>query len=552
MNDDKRTDETTRDGEQLVTKSESVGPDRRSVLKAGGLAGVAGVLGEMELVKRVAGQTEPTDAAHTTQAQGGVTADAIDEGFANVVNVVDAGGDPTGNQSVTPVLRNVAADNTLIKFPQGRYKMDGGLRFTGFDKFGMVGTDATIAPTTDDEFSGYYCFKLGVEGDEGGLLLFQGFDYDLTPNNTGEKAIETYVTDSLWASDITINGRHDTPSESGGTFAVTDPSGYGFVERFVFPNGTSAVFNSEGNQKGGRSGITVPYASLGTMCFRDCVINRCHDNGMYTKGGGGKIVVRGGTYTNSCVSNIRIAGRDSEIRNARVSVYKNPSGFYNQTGIRVDGGSNVLLKNVRMKFRQPNGPGIEVYDEVESLNVLDTNIVYSNKPAVGISIAPNTGTTRISNVDITYTDENTGDAAILLKGGGQTADYAYVSDVTVTGPATGDTPFYQEAIVAFRDHTEFRNVTLEQNGPGNRQGITVLGDDCLVADCDLSATLHPLIVQGVNQRVDTNTLESDSGAAGLLITSSAADVDVVKNTVHGGIYDSGATDVVRIANTYPS
>ena len=114
--------------------------------------------------------------------------------YGTVIDMTEVGADDDGNDSITPVLREHADDDTLLYFPSGEYYMDEQFRFTGFENFGIVGDEATIVPANyydfDDNGGSYRLFRLGVEYDPGTDLRFEGFTIDQTADDTGIRVIE--------------------------------------------------------------------------------------------------------------------------------------------------------------------------------------------------------------------------------------------------------------------------------------------------------------------------------------------------------------------------
>jgi hypothetical protein len=68
----------------------------------------------------------------------GSSAAASYEAYDHIVDVVEAGADDTGTESITPVLEELRADDTASVFPEGRYYMENQLRYTGFDNVGFL------------------------------------------------------------------------------------------------------------------------------------------------------------------------------------------------------------------------------------------------------------------------------------------------------------------------------------------------------------------------------------------------------------------------------
>ncbi|MDL5363944.1 hypothetical protein QRT08_18420, partial [Halalkalicoccus sp. NIPERK01] len=118
------------------------------------------------------------------------------------VNVVEAGADNDGDSSITSTLRQVAEDDTLVKFPAGEYLLDGQVRIAGLSKFAMVGDDATITIAPTDGYS----FKLGTYTSPIDDLHVEGFTADISGDDTGGRVFELQAGDSLYAGDITVDG----------------------------------------------------------------------------------------------------------------------------------------------------------------------------------------------------------------------------------------------------------------------------------------------------------------------------------------------------------
>lgn len=80
--------------------------------------------------------------------QGGTF--AIRERYDRVINVVDAGADPTGRRSVTPILESEVGNDTLFVFPDGLYKL-APVQFSNVTNVGMV-PESGATPTLYPDF----------------------------------------------------------------------------------------------------------------------------------------------------------------------------------------------------------------------------------------------------------------------------------------------------------------------------------------------------------------------------------------------------------------
>ncbi|MCO8256681.1 hypothetical protein NKF26_22945 [Haladaptatus sp. AB618] len=174
--------------------------------------------------------------------------------YDTVVNLVEDGGaDPNNGDSITPVLREYADDDTLLYLPSGRYYMDEQFRHTGFDNFGIVGEDdTTIVPANYFDFNdrdwNYRLFRLGISYNPGRDLRVENLNIDQTADDTGIRVIEAAVDDGLLVRDIDIKGKHDSGTWGPGRFVITDSDGTGVVERFHAPDGGAWEKNTPGDR----------------------------------------------------------------------------------------------------------------------------------------------------------------------------------------------------------------------------------------------------------------------------------------------------------------
>jgi len=169
-------------------------------------------------------------AATSVATTGTAAANVSTEHYGSVVDVVDAGADNGGNESITPVIRDVIEDDTLLQFPPGRYYMDEQVRFTDFDNLGLRGNDATLVPANYHDFEGpqYRLFRFGTTTLPVPTSV-SAASVDQTAEDTGIRAFETYASDTLEVRNINVVGRHDSGTWGPGLFVVTDPDGDGLV-----------------------------------------------------------------------------------------------------------------------------------------------------------------------------------------------------------------------------------------------------------------------------------------------------------------------------------
>lgn len=474
--------------------------------------------------------------------------------YETVVDVTEAGADNTGTESITPVLKKLRSDNTLLVFPEGEYFMDEQLRFTGFENFGVVGENATLIPADYYEFDGprYRLFRLGVSYSPGKRLRFEGFDVDQTAPDTGVRVIEAYASDRLEVRDVTVHGQQDTGTWGPGLFNVTDPSGYGIVERFRAMDGAAWVNNTPnaGNRWRGPIGIESN-ENEGTIEFRRCQLGAFPNNGLYAAGGDGKTIVTGGLYQNSNGANIRVGGQDSEIRWPTVRVDSTRPEDKTQRGIRIENGKNMKIHGAAVEITSPmpTSHAISVMNTCDSARIENTRVdIQGSAVNHGIVVSPNCGNATITDTSVNH--ETAGGYPLWIRNTDNT-DRVLTENVTITGRSGGASGF-RDGIRCERDNCRFNYVTVTQHGRdgADRNAIVNTGSDVTVYESDLRASQYPLVNTGSNTLVRDSTLESSGGDEAVCLYASSSNAAFKKNRLVDGIRDFGASGVTTWKNTY--
>ncbi|WP_238709401.1 right-handed parallel beta-helix repeat-containing protein [Natronorubrum halophilum] len=474
--------------------------------------------------------------------------------YENVIDVVEAGADNTGNKSITPVLEDLRADETLLVFPEGRYYMDEQFRFTGFENFGVVGDNATLVPANYRDFDGpqYRLFRLGVSYRPGRMLRFEGFDIDQTAPNTGIRTIEANVSDRLEVRDITVRGEHDSGTWGPGLFNITDPDGWGIVERFRAMDGARWVNNTlyAGNRWRGPIGIEANQ-NRGTLEFRRCGLGAFPNNGLYAAGGDGKIVVHGGLYRNSNGANIRVGGRNSEIRWPTVQVNDTRPEDRSQRGIRIENGRNIEIYGAAIEITspKPTSHAISAMNTCESARIDNTRIRMSGSDVNhGIVVSPDCGETVI--VDTSITHETAGGYPVWIRDSDR-PEQVLAENLTISGRA-GEAGGFRDGIRCERDNCRLSHVDIEQLGRDGveRNAIVNMGDNLTVYRSELRASQYPYVDLGSDALVRDSVLESTDGNEAVCLYSSAENPEFKKNQLVDGIRDLGASEVTTWNNTY--
>lgn len=491
----------------------------------------------------VAGGVSAT-AAVSTATTGRAAADVRNSQYGSVVDVTEAGAANDESASITPVVQDVIDDDTLLKFPPGRYYMDEQVRFTDFENVGLVGDDATIVPANYHDFEGpqYRLFRLGTDYAPGDVLRIQNFTIDQSAADTGIRAFETYASDHLEVRDIDVVGRHDSGTWGPGLFVVTGSSGNGIVERFRAPDGGELVENAPGDGHVGPNGILCNQGHSGVIRFVDCELGAFPDNGLYAAGGDGTVVVEGGRYYNSGTASIRLGASRADVRGTTVVIDDQPWDVP-QEGIRLQYGDWHIVDDVSIEVEEPTGEAIHVQDDVDGATIKNSSIRMETPAYRCIQIDPGAGDTYVEDTDIEINDSN---CAILAAGndGGELG----VQNVTITGDAEGF--MMRHAIRCERDDGSFRNVTIDQTAGQQRRGIALLGQDGLAYDCDIETSGRSLSVRGDDAWVQACSATSTEDVWSIRLFDAANNVRLKNNTFPDGISDWGATNVVETGTDY--
>ncbi|EFW91448.1 hypothetical protein ZOD2009_13811, partial [Haladaptatus paucihalophilus DX253] len=402
----------------------------------------------------------------------------------------------------------------------------------------MVGNDATLVPANyhdfdDDGDGNYRLFRMGVDYDPGTDLRIEGFTVDQTADDTGIRVIEAEVTDGLTIRDIEIEGKHDSGTWGPLRAVVHNSDGSGLVERFEAPDGGAWEGNTPSDSLWrGPTGILCNEANKGKMTFRDCVLGSFPDNGLYAANGSGAIQVEGGHFQNSLSSNVRIGGKDSYIENATIIIDKESDSGIAQRGLRVEGGANIVARNVDIRTNIDNSPAIWVTSDADDVTVVDSTITARTDGTTNaIFIQESSGRTSIKRTTVDH--EAGGSEAIKIKEGDQPVS---LENVTVTGNAA--TKGTRSAIQNNRDDSEFRNLKVHHGGEAGRRALTNTGNNVVIYEGDYVSEENALVEAGSGTMIESVSALARSGNEALRITSDAEGVTVTDSHIENGIDDS--------------
>jgi len=415
---------------------------RRSLLKTAGATGVAAALAGC-------GGFPPDGTGPATDGPDRRRRPPRSSEFGTVVDVSEAA---TGG-SIEAVLEENAGDDTLLYLPEGRYTMDEPFELYEFEGLGIVGRGATVVPP--EGFTDVL-FDLGRPDEASGLLV-EGIEFDISAEDTGPRPLLAQVADDLVLRDVAVVGRQDDGEEML-RVDVTDPDGEGLVERLRLPDGAAPDTGS--------TGLLVGDQNRGDISFADCHIEGFPDNGLYAEPPEGSMTVEGGRYANCDVASLRVGG-ESTIRGALVVCDTAPEGFGNMRGIRLRQGSDVLVENCTIEFR----------DVTESDGAITGGHWLESATVRSTGIRIDTDGVNAIQVKDPY-DDVPADGPIAFE------------DVEVTGEA-GERATIE---VNEREGCTFDRVTVRQQGDA-RDGFLFDKGRAAVRDCVIQVSGNPIVLQ---------------------------------------------------------
>ena len=449
-------------------------------------------------------------------ASGSASAAAGDhEGFEfrTVIDMIEAGGDPDGEEPIDDLLYELVDDHTLLQFPPGEYKLEQFRNYTGefgsydpekylnLTDFGMKGHDASlVAPAGTGNEPGFF-EQVWIDLRFTNGTLLEGFTFDNTAPNTGA-GVTFGPYDRGVVRDIDVSGVYDGGT-SGSPFIVWVPENESGTCRFQdvrlpdgLPRGTS--------YETGTPGFFVFIGHRGVLELWDCVVEGFNNGVYHASPGRGGVQVEGGRYAHNNVAQVRVHGPRSHIKNVHMAIEnvaeKHPN-FENQRAVWVWRRKGLDIKNCTIDVLSPT----------------------DSQGAIVVRQAA--GETAIENTDVRVDADGVPAvwATTPLEGEGP---FGYgpappagergidMKNVRITGNADGGGPFEPgrgAVLIEGRDGNRFKNCRVEQSGP-NRDGVVFRSADASVRNTLIDVTGDPLVAE--NSDVETRNVRYGSSGAG--------------------------------------
>lgn len=323
-----------------------------------GVLSLAGCGGRPDTDEPTEKETPPTEESDSTET-------AVPSPFDTVTELTETGFDPTGEEPISEAIADAASDGVLLSLPSGTFPIGEGLTLRGLDRFGIAGKDTTIVPSS--ETSGTVLFARGT-----GAVHISNLQFDLSAEDIGRRALDIRSPDDIVIRDVSVTGRLD-----GGRgpvrIDVTDPDGSGLIERLRLPDGSVADERV--------TGCYVGDGNRGDITFSDCEIVGFSDNGLYAEPNVGRMVVDGGYFANSGISNVRVPA-GSVVRDVHIRCDDDSRGFDNMRGIRLNhsepqvGEDPTVIENCRIEMLDLtySDGGIVLSSALPSMIVRDTEM----------------------------------------------------------------------------------------------------------------------------------------------------------------------------------
>ena len=414
--------------------------------------------------------------------------------------VEDAGCDPTGNEPCDDQITAAADDYTLLKFPEGEYKITEKnvvLRATNVGFLG-VGDARFTVPENFNE-------KLLVV-DRGTGVLFEGIDIDLRADGA-TPGLHLGAQDDLQIHDVEYIGQGINPG--------SDPRGKGdgnpLVTGALYPilrsaDGTGTVRNVVAKNAGlmgaynrgdGRIGVWVGISHEGTVTLEDCHIEGFPNNGLYCSRTGGVVQVEGGRFRNNDITQVRLSSQGSYVKDAIIeadfdnSDSPNPDDTLNSRGVRFESGgftySGAVIEDCDISIvSTPHATGgVVTGSDGGDHSIIDSRIAVE---VDGIRAIYSTAPTGYGSRDPPPEPHDT-----------------EVRGVSITGGANGT-----EAIrIDQRENSVVSNCCISQTG-SERDGIRLYDSDGSTVESS-TIDVNGAQIRSPNSRISTGSI-SDSGS----------------------------------------
>ena len=406
--------------ERSTQDSGAVSTQRRTFLTAGASAGVTSLAGCLLPTSARSGGVPPAGPTNNSTNTTSGNFRAIDPKhwrgeFRNVVNMVKAGADPTGEEDVSPIIQREIGSNTLLYFPPGRYKMNSQVRRVGLRNIGIIGQNATLVHGRVDAINGFDViasefhgpaqhFNIGIpDNPHREKFVFGGFTLDWRGKNQGMQVLNHHTAGTSEIRSLRQVGMHSLGCQGPLRVNPVTEEARARVNNVDFRFGGltyQKTINTRDTYDGGpyagrswaTSGITMHPRTQGYLRVENSLFGGWPDNGIYVKGGhpetgDGTVDVVNCVAANSQASNIRIGGDGSRIHNCVVVTDRSfGDAFYSeQRPIRLDDGT-CKVSNTKIVQTKPTGWSLTIQHAVQKAVVKNVEVTIKDTPMTALVV----------------------------------------------------------------------------------------------------------------------------------------------------------------------
>ncbi len=445
----------------------------------------------------------------------------------NFIDMVEAGADPTGQESIVSVWDSEKGSNTTLYFPSGEYYIDSTLTAYGFDNFNVVSDSGAKLVPEDPNNGGEYngtenhVIEYGDWNTQGGHTsgTWSGLNIDISsivdvqPFKIGYKGITRFENvDVIGSMDGTIDDR-STVEFGGGNF---DGGWYNHIvmEDVSLLDGstTAADTDGHGDPKGFR-----PIPDYGTKWVYNCDLEGFESTGLTARMNSrdnGPVHIRGGNYGISNRASIRLGPPGSTVIGANIRI-EGSTNMGTERGIWLfEGNGHYLAGN---KVETIDGYNAITFGPYASGITLENTYIRSSNGTSPVRLV-DPDTPRDSDLDHTRNK---------------------IKDVFIEGDLQAD------GIDAGWGEVDIIRPTI-YNTSSTGRGIWVDdGDNVNIENPWIDVSGHPIILSGENLTVDNPAyLNSKDGSEDYWVADDSVDVNFVNMNGQGlTIQDDGATRV---------
>lgn len=488
-------------GEKIKNRTESLKErtkevDRRSFLKGAGVAGGAvGALGIVWYGTRDPDDPDdpdppdeepPDDEPPDIEPPDDEPPDdeppddeqPYEEEFDTVVDAVEEGADPSGEETINFLFEQHTEDDTLFLFDAGVYRYDP-VSFSGRSNIGFVGAeedDCQFVPTDGGCRGGHpYVLFDGVSD-----LRLERITFDFQDIDSGGP-IHMFLGGVSLIRDVSYFG---SCSNQLGVFRIEihDENGSAQIENLRSEN------NGENHTL---TGVYVGGGHAGELTFRDCHLGEFSDNGLYASAPGGpdgqdgEIHVVGGTYRNNNIAGVRLGSSGSTAQDVTVVVDDETPGWgqLNARGIRLRNKADQLIENCEIVFEEEAADsfGAVVFHPANGGGLVrDTSIQINRENIPAFKAFP--------------IEQESNSAPVF-------------ENVSVNGTASSG--FTGE--IEGRNGTQFRNCTIDQTA-GERRGLQLIDcQNCQIVDSEIAVAEFPISLRNASLTLQNTRVATERG-----------------------------------------